>query len=170
MYAGYWVRTNHVNDHARLYRASLRAVERVSEVGRDGKLVTRHFQLWVGAARVQKPLCTLHADWEDVFLDRCLELPTVFVSQNARRYIREACSKLLPVCRRCFCLNARPPAYCSMAPFQNLEFFAVEMFSRLYRHTNAQRKDAVPVAAVGVAALQPCELVLGDVRLLAQSS
>ena len=49
----YWVSTDHVNDHARLYCASLRAVERVSEVGRDGKLVPGDFQLWVGAARVQ---------------------------------------------------------------------------------------------------------------------
>ena len=48
----YWVSTDHVNDHARLYCASLRAVERVSEVGRDGKLVPGDFQLWVGAARV----------------------------------------------------------------------------------------------------------------------
>ena len=39
----YWVSTNHVNNHARLYCASLRAVERVGEVGRDGKLVTCHF-------------------------------------------------------------------------------------------------------------------------------
>ena len=48
----YWVSTDHVNDHARLYCASLRTVERVSEVGRDGKLVPGDFQLWVGAARV----------------------------------------------------------------------------------------------------------------------
>ena len=31
-----------------LYCASLRAVERVSEIGRDGKLVPGDFQLWVG--------------------------------------------------------------------------------------------------------------------------
>ena len=48
----YWVSTDHVNDHARLYCASLRTVERVSEVGRDGKLVPGDFQLWVGTACV----------------------------------------------------------------------------------------------------------------------
>ena len=57
-----------------------------------------------------------------------------------------------------------------MAPFQNLELLSVEMFSRLHWHINAQRKDAVPVAAVSVAALQPRELVVGDVGLLMQSS
>ena len=62
----YWVSTDHVDDHARLYCTSLRAVERVGEVGRDWKLVTSHFQLWVGAARVQKPHSTLHR--EDVLL------------------------------------------------------------------------------------------------------
>ena len=46
----YWVSTDHVNDHAWFYCTSLCTVKRVSEVGRDGKLVPGDFQLWVGAA------------------------------------------------------------------------------------------------------------------------
>ena len=168
----YWVSTNHVDDHAWLYRTSLRAVERVGEVGRDWKLVTSHFQLWVGAARVQKPHSTLHADREDVLLIDSWNCPACSCFKTHKNIFRKFVPNCGSVCRRCVCFNARPPADCSMAPFQNLELFSVEMFSRLHWHTNAQRKDAVPVAAVGVAALQlqPRELVVGDVGFLVQSS
>ena len=57
-----------------------------------------------------------------------------------------------------------------MAPFQNLELLAVKMLSCLQWHTNAQWKDAVPVAAIGVAALQARELVVGDIGFLVQRS
>ena len=155
---------------SRLDCATLRAIERIREVGGNGKLITRHFQLWVSAACVQKPQSTLHADWEDVFLIDSWDSPpcTCFKTHKdiLGKFVPNDCS----VCRCCFCFDARPPADCSMASFQNLELFSVEMFSRLHWHTHAQRKDTVPVAAVSVAALQPCELVVGDVGLLVQRS
>ena len=133
----YWVSTDHVDDHARLDCASLRAVEHVGEVGRDWKLVTSHFQLWVGAARVQKPHSTLHADWEDVFLIDSWNCPACSCFKTHKDILGKFVSNYCPVCWRRFCINARPPANCSMAPFQNLEFFSVEMFSRLHWHTYA---------------------------------
>ena len=166
----YWVCTDHVHNHARLYCASLRAIERVSEVGRNGKLVSRHFQLWVGAARVQKPQSTLHADWKDVLFIDAWDSPPCACFKTHKDILRKFVPNDCSVCRCCFCFDASPPADCSMASFQNLELFSVEMFSRLHWHTHAQRKDAVPVAAVSVAALQPCELVVGDVGLLVQRS
>ena len=166
----YWVSTDHVNDHARLYCASLRAVERVGEVGRDGKLVPGDFQLWVGAARVQKPHSTLHAHWEDVLLIDAWDSPPCACFKTHEDILGKFVPNDCSICRCCVCFNARPPADCSMAPFQNLELLAVEMLSCLHWHTNAQRKDAVPVAAVGVAALQPRELVVGDVAFLVQRS
>ena len=166
----YWVSTDHVDDHARLYCASLRAVERVGEVGRDWKLVTSHFQLWVGAARVQKPHSTLHVDREDVLLIDAWNCPPCACFKTHKDILGKFVPNYCSICRCWFCFNARPPADCSMAPFQNLELFSVEMFSRLHWHTNAQRKDAVPVAAVSVAALQPRELVVGNVGFLVQSA
>ena len=150
---------------------SLRAIERVSEVGRNRKLVSRHFQFWVGAARVQKPQSTLHADWKDVLFIDVWDSPPCACCQNShknilRKFVPNDCS----VCRFCFCFDARPPADCSMASFQNLELFSVEMFSPCTGIPMLQRKDAVPVAAVSVAALQPCELIVGDVGLLVQRS
>ena len=86
----------------------------------------------------------------------------VRVSKRTKIYSGSLFQMTAPSADAVFCFNARPPANCSMTPFQNLELLSVEMFSRLHWHTNAQRKDAVPVAAVSVAALQPHELVVSN--------
>ena len=108
----YWVCTDHVHNHARLYCASLRAIERVSEVGRNGKLVSRHFQLWVGAARVQKPQSTLHADWKDVLFIDAWDSPPCACFKTHKDILRKFVPNDCSVCRCCFCFDASGPADC----------------------------------------------------------
>ena len=117
----YWVSTDHVDDHAPALLCFLARRRNVSaKSGAIGKLVTGHFQLWVGAAPRPKTtfhFCTLTR--KTFLLIDSWNCPACFVFQNAQKYIQEVCSKLwvrLPTLWSVF--NARPPADCSMAPFQ----------------------------------------------------
>ena len=70
---------------------------------------------------------------------------------------------------RC-CLGGwrRPTTHNPAAPAQNLKVSAMKMLACLYGHTQAQRKDPIPIARIGIAALQPRQLVLRNVGFLMQ--
>ena len=142
--------------------------EGVRKVWSQRELVPCNFQLWVCSASIEEPLATLQADWKNVVFLYSGDPPPRSRLEAHKNKLGQCVPDHVAIGRGCLCGHGRPTTHRPTAAAQNFKVPAMKVLACLHRHSEAQRKDPIPIATVGIAALQPRQLVLRDVRFLVQ--